>query len=55
MIGLGNKVHIHSINQMDEPRVFYIDIKGHKSRAKVDRGLKAHMCYSFQVNIARDL
>ena len=53
-IGPGNTVEIYSLNQMDEPRGYCIDIKGHKSKAKVDRGLQAHTCYSYQGNIAVD-
>ena len=52
--GLGNTAEIHSLNQLDEPRGYCIDIKGHKSKAKVDRGLQAHTCYSYQGNIAVD-
>ena len=53
-VGLANTVEIHSLNKMDEPRGYCIDIKGHKSTAKVNRGLQAHTCYSYQGNIAVD-
>ena len=53
-IGLVNTVEVYSLNKMDEPRGYCIDIKGHKSKAKVDRGLQAHTCYSYQGNIAVD-
>ena len=53
-IGFGNTAEIRSLNQLDEPRGYCIDIKGHKSKAKVDRGLQAHTCYSYQGNIAVD-
>jgi hypothetical protein len=38
-IGLGSTVEIHSVYQIDEPRGYCIDIRGHKSKAKVNRGL----------------
>ena len=53
-ICLGSTVEIHSVYQIDEPRGYCIDIRGHKSKAKVNRGLQAHTCYSFQGGIAVD-
>ena len=53
-IGLGDTVEIHSLYQMDEPRDYCIDIKGHKFKAKVNRGLQEHTCYSYQGDIAVD-
>jgi hypothetical protein len=53
-IGLDNLVEIYSINQIDEPRGYCFDIKGHKSNAKIDKGLQAHTCYSYQGKIAID-
>ena len=53
-IVLGEIVEIYSLNQMDEDRGFCIDIRGHKSKAKVNRGLQAHSCYSYQGEIAVD-
>ena len=53
-IGLGSTVEIHSVYQIDEPRGYCIDIRGHKSEAKVTRGLQAHTCYSYQGEIAVD-
>jgi hypothetical protein len=53
-IGLGNLVEVYSINQIDEPRGYCFDIKGHKSNAKIDKGLQAHTCYSYQGKIAID-
>ena len=47
-------VEIYSINQMDDDRGFCIDIRGHKSKAKVNRGLQAHTCYSYQGEVAID-
>ncbi|MDA9609470.1 hypothetical protein N9S42_00595 [Paracoccaceae bacterium] len=52
--GLGNLVEIYSINQIDDHRGYCFDIKGHKSNAKIDKGLQAHTCYSYQGEIAVD-
>ena len=49
-----NLVEIKLINNLDDKRGFCIDIKGHKSRAKIERGLQAHTCYSYQGEIAID-
>ena len=51
---LGNLVEIYSINQVDDHRGYCFDIKGHKSNAKIERGLQAHTCYSYQGEIAID-
>ena len=51
---LGEIVEIYSLNQMDDNRGFCIDIRGHKSKAKVNRGLQAHTCYSYQGEVAVD-
>ena len=53
-IVLGEIVEIYSLNQMDDNRGFCIDIRGHKSKAKVNRGLQAHTCYSYQGEVAID-
>ena len=50
----GNLVEIYSLDQMDDPRGFCIDIRGHKSKAKINSGLQAHTCYSYQGSIAVD-
>jgi hypothetical protein len=47
-------VEIKLIHNLDDKRGFCIDIKGHKSRAKIERGLQAHTCYSYQGEIAID-
>ena len=47
-------VEIHLINQLDDPRGFCIDIRGHKFKANIDRGLQAHTCYSYQGKISPD-
>jgi hypothetical protein len=53
-IVLGEIVEIYSLNQMDDDRGFCIDIRGHKSKAKVNRGLQAHTCYSYQGEVSVD-
>ena len=52
--GLGNLVEIYSINQIDDHRGYCFDKKGHKSKAKIDKGLQAHTFYSYQGEIAVD-
>ena len=47
-------VEIYSLDQMDDQRGYCIDIKGHKSKAKIVSGLQAHTCYSYQGSIAVD-
>lgn len=47
-------IELQLINKLDEPRSYCIDIKGHKERAKVHRGLQAHTCYSYQGQLAVD-
>ena len=47
-------VEIKLINNLDDKRGFCVDIKGHKNRAKIERGLQAHTCYSYQGDIAVD-
>ena len=47
-------VEIQLIDKLDEQRGFCIDIHGHKERAKVNRGLQAHTCYSYQGQLGVD-
>ena len=49
-----DNVEIYLLNQLDDPRGFCIDIRGHKLKAKIDRGLQAHTCYSYQGKISPD-
>ena len=53
-IVMGGIVEIYSLNVLDDNRGFCIDIRGHKSKAKVNRGLQAHTCYSYQGEVAID-
>ncbi|MDC0196588.1 RICIN domain-containing protein [Gammaproteobacteria bacterium] len=47
-------VEVYLINKVDDQRGYCIDIKGYKSKAKVNRGVHAHTCYSYQGEIAVD-
>lgn len=47
-------VEVYLINQLDDQRGYCVDIKGHKSRAKINRGIQAHTCYSYQGEISVD-
>ena len=49
-----NLAEIQLINKLDDQRGYCIDIRGHKERAKVQRGLQAHTCYSYQGQIGVD-
>ena len=49
-----DNVEIYLLNQLDDPRSFCIDIRGHKLKAKIDKGLQAHTCYSYQGEISPD-
>ena len=47
-------VEIKLIDNLDDERGFCIDIKGYKLKAKINRGLQAHTCYSYQGEVAVD-
>ena len=49
-----DSVEIYLLNQLDEPRGFCIDIRGHKLKAQINKGLQAHTCYSYQGEISPD-
>ena len=49
-----NLAEIQLINKLDDQRGYCIDIRGHKERAKVQSGLQAHTCYSYQGQIGVD-
>ena len=53
-IGLGESVEVYIRDQLDEPRGYCLDIKGYKLKAKINNGLQAHTCYSYQGEIAVD-
>jgi len=45
---------INLIAILDEARGYCIDMVGYKERARVDRPLQAHTCYSYQGGVAVD-
>ena len=47
-------VEIKLLNNLDDKRGFCIDIKGHKFKAKIKRGIQVHTCYSYQGKISVD-
>ena len=51
---VSNTVEIYLLNQLDDFRGYCIDIKGYKSKAKINKGLQVHTCYSYQGSIAVD-
>ena len=50
----GETVEVLLVDHLDDRRGFCLDIRGYKQRAKVDRGLQAHSCYSYQGQLAVD-
>ena len=53
-IVLSEAVEIYALNQLDEYRGYCLDIKGHKLKARTNKRLQAHTCYSYQGEIAVD-
>ena len=49
-----DNVEIYLLNQLDDSRSFCIDVRGHKFKAQVNKGLQAHTCYSYQGEISPD-
>ena len=49
-----DNVEIYLLNQLDDSRGFCIDVRGHKLKAKIDKGLQVHTCYSYQGKISAD-
>ena len=43
-----DSIEIYLLNQLDDSRGFCIDVKGHKLKAQINKGLQAHTCYSYQ-------
>ncbi len=50
----GDLVEVVLVDRLDDPRGFCLDIRGHKQRARPNRGLQAHSCYSYQGQIGVD-
>jgi len=53
-IVLSEAVEVYALNQLDEYRGYCLDIKGHKLKARTNKGLQAHTCYSYQGEIVVD-
>ena len=51
---LSEAVEIYTLDKLDQFRGYCLDIKGHKLKAKTNKGLQAHTCYSYQGEIAVD-
>ena len=49
-----DSVEIYLLNQLDDPRGFCIDIKGHKLKAQINKRLQTHTCYSYQGEVSPD-
>ena len=49
-----DKVEVYLLNQLDDLRGFCIDVRGHKFKAQINKGLQAHTCYSYQGEISPD-
>lgn len=45
---------VNLLDALDEPRGYCIDMIGYKERARINRELQAHTCYSYQGAIAVD-
>lgn len=50
----GDVVEVLLIDRLDDQRGFCLDIRGYKQRAKPDRGLQSHSCYSYQGQLGVD-
>ena len=51
---IDDNVEIYLLNQLDDPRGFCIDVRGHKFKAQINKELQAHTCYSYQGEISPD-
>jgi len=49
-----DNVEVYLLNQLDDPRGFCIDVRGHKYKAQINKELQAHTCYSYQGEISPD-
>jgi hypothetical protein len=45
---------VNLLDALDEPRGYCIDMIGYKERARTNRELQAHTCYSYQGAVAAD-
>ena len=49
-----DNVEVYLLDQLDDSRGFCIDVRGHKFKAQINKGLQAHTCYSYQGEISPD-
>ena len=49
-----DNVEVYLLNKLDDSRGFCIDVKGHKFKALINKGLQAHTCYSYKGEISPD-
>ena len=49
-----DNVEVYLLNQLDDPRGFCIDVRGHKYKAQINKELQVHTCYSYQGEISPD-
>jgi hypothetical protein len=49
-----DNVEVYLLNQLDDSRGFCIDVRGHKFKAQINKGLQVHTCYSYQGEISPD-
>mgnify|MGYP001188585784 CR=1 FL=1 len=50
----GEVVEIYTVAQLDDYRGYCLDIKGYKLKARINKGMQVHTCYSYQDEIAVD-
>ena len=50
----GDVAEVLLVDRLDDQRGYCLDIRGYKQRARPDRGLQAHSCYSYQGQIGVD-
>jgi hypothetical protein len=51
---IDDTVEVYLLDQLDDYRGYCIDIKGYKSKAKINKELQVHTCYSYEGKIAVD-
>lgn len=50
----GEVVEVVLVDRLDDARGYCLDILGYKQRARLDRGLQGHSCYSYQGAVGVD-
>ena len=49
-----DNVEVYLLDHLDDSRGFCIDVRGHKFKAQINKGLQAHTCYSYQGEVSPD-